>query len=221
MSVTAIVAEIEARAHALPRQNVPNLRILRREYSRQIRSLPPADVLAIATSLLAHARVHRFVADELIASHPAAFAALTRTKLEQLGAANASWDQVDSFATILTGPAWRNAQITDAAIASWAISENRWWRRTALVSTVPLNLRSQGATGDAPRTLQICRLLIDDRDDMVVKAMSWALRALSVQDPKAVSQFLEQNKSRLAPRVIREVKSKLTTGRKTNPSPAT
>jgi 3-methyladenine DNA glycosylase AlkD len=29
-------------------------------------------------------------------------------------------------------------------------------------------------------------LLVDDRDDMVVKAMSWALRELAKHDPKAV-----------------------------------
>jgi 3-methyladenine DNA glycosylase AlkD len=28
-------------------------------------------------------------------------------------------------------------------------------------------------------TLEVCRALIDDRDDMVVKALSWALRELA------------------------------------------
>ena len=57
-------------------------------------------------------------------------------------------------------------------------------------------------------------MLVHDRDDMVVKAMSWALRALAVRDPKAVERFLAQNREALAPRVLREVRNKLTTGLK-------
>jgi hypothetical protein len=33
-------------------------------------------------------------------------------------------------------------------------------------------------------------MLVHDRDDMVVKAMSWALRALSAKNPCAVEVFL-------------------------------
>jgi 3-methyladenine DNA glycosylase AlkD len=49
---------------------------------------------------------------------------------------------------------------------------------------------------------------------MVVKALSWALRELSKQDPGSVRQFLRQHNGRLAPRVVREVNSKLQTGLK-------
>ena len=58
-------------------------------------------------------------------------------------------------------------------------------------------------------------MLIEDRDDMIVKAMSWALRALAKRDPKAVDTFLKRYRSRLAPRVVREVGNKLRTGLKT------
>ncbi|HUS10646.1 MAG TPA: DNA alkylation repair protein, partial [Pyrinomonadaceae bacterium] len=64
----------------------------------------------------------------------------------------------------------------------WARSKNRWLRRTALVSTVPLNNKARGGRGDSERTLMICEMLLDDRDDMVIKALSWALRELSKRD---------------------------------------
>jgi 3-methyladenine DNA glycosylase AlkD len=60
----------------------------------------------------------------------------------------------------------------------------------------------------------VCRLLIDDHDDMVVKALSWALRELVVHDPDAVSAFLSEHADVLAARVKREVRNKLTTGLK-------
>lgn len=60
----------------------------------------------------------------------------------------------------------------------------------------------------------MCRLLVDDGDPMVVKALSWALRALAVRDAAAVRAFLEQHRARLAALVLREVRHKLETGRK-------
>lgn len=81
---------------------------------------------------------------------------------------------------------WLRGQVPDKLIHKWARSRDRWWRRAALVSTVALNIRSRDGYGDVPRTLAVCRLLLDDRDDMIVKAMSWALRGLIVHDANAV-----------------------------------
>jgi 3-methyladenine DNA glycosylase AlkD len=49
---------------------------------------------------------------------------------------------------------------------------------------------------------------------MVVKAISWALREAAKRDAAAVKQFISKHEDRLAPRVLREVRSKLLTGRK-------
>ena len=62
--------------------------------------------------------------------------------------------------------------------------------------------------------LAVCEILADDRDDMVVKALSWALRVLTPHDPTAVQHFLTTNHHRLAARVKRETHNKLTTGLK-------
>ena len=79
---------------------------------------------------------------------------------------------------------------------------------------MPLNRISAGGTGDTERTLGVCRLLVDDRDDMVVKALSWALRELVRHDVRSVRGFLSTHKKDLAARVVREVNNKITTGRK-------
>jgi 3-methyladenine DNA glycosylase AlkD len=128
-----------------------------------------------------------------------------------------SWCSVDAFARLLSGPAWLNGQLSDEVIRRWARSEDRWWRRAALVSTVALNTRSHGGYGDVPRTFAVCRPLVADRDDIVVKAMSWALRSLVPHDPDAVTEFLAANEDALAARVVREVRNKLETGLKTPP----
>ena len=58
----------------------------------------------------------------------------------------------------------------------------------------------------------MCTRLVADRDDMVVKALSWALRVLSKPDPKSVRKFLAEHRKDLASRVVREVETKLATG---------
>ena len=156
----------------------------------------------------------RWVAYELLSHHPGALDHLGVEEVERLGEGMADWGSVDAFGCSVSGPAWRRGRIPDAAVQRWAASSDRWWRRAALVSTVLLNLRSRGGTGDTERTLDICRRLAADGDDMVVKALSWALRELVVWDPEAVRRFLDIHHEVLAARVRREVRSKLETGRK-------
>jgi len=214
MNVAALVEEIEARVEGLPVRNALTLRRVRREYSKRMKARSPRDVVKVATALVAGRRVPRFIGDELIASRPDALATLDLAQLEHLGAGISSWDQVDCFACYLSGPAWREGLIDDQAIERWARSTDRWWRRAALVSTVPLNVKARGGRGDARRTLRICSLLAGDRDEMIVKALSWALRALIARDPDAVRRFISKNEGRLAALVRREVQCKLATGRK-------
>ncbi len=83
-----------------------------------------------------------------------------------------------------------------------------------MVCTIPLNLRSRGGKGDAQKTLMICEKVIDDRDKLVVKALSWALRELSKRDKTAVENFIQKHRERIHPLVLREVTAKLETGRK-------
>ena len=90
--------------------------------------------------------------------------------------------------------------------------EDRWWRRAALVSTVPLS--RQGLTENIPKTLRVCELLMPDRDDMIVKALSWALRELARKHKNVARSFLVENRRNLSPRVLREVECKLTSGLK-------
>ena len=212
-SVCNIVAAIEFDLKQLRIRNTSGIRKLRRRYSQVLKAEDADFVLRLARALC-KIEAHRWFAYEVIVNHRSAFERLGETALQELGRCINSWWTVDAFARILSGPAWLKGYVPDDLILKWARSKDRWWRRAALVSTVALNVRSQGGTGDAPRTLRICRLLARDPDDMVAKALSWALRALVVHDPKAVQAFLDEHDAILAARVKREVKSKLKTGLK-------
>jgi len=207
--------EIAARLDALPHRTAAELRHVRREVSEQLNDEESDVVLDFALELLATgAPGSHVIAYEAIRYHPTALSSLKWADIERLGSRMKSWGEVDTFACYVAGRAWRMGQISDRRIVKWARSSDRWWRRAALVSTVPLNVRAQGGQGDTARTLTICGELVDDRDPMVVKALSWALRELSVHDPDSVRAFVEANNRELASRIVREVKTKLETGRK-------
>lgn len=208
-----LAEEISASVAALPDSTVTSLRRIRREVSKRIATADAHSVIRLALALIEKPGL-RWVAYELINQHQAAGNHLNAETLRQLGQGIESWDTVDPFSVYLVGPAWRKRQVPDSLIHAWAQSDNRWWRRTALASTVALNNKARGGSGDVPRTLQVCRLLADDPDDMVVKALSWALRELVKHDAGAVAQFLGEYDSVLATRIKREVRNKLSTGLK-------
>jgi 3-methyladenine DNA glycosylase AlkD len=208
-----VASQIDAEIHALPVRNTPNVRGIRRKYSQMLKEASPEFVLDVVRTLVKEYG-YRGPAYELIANHRAAFQRVGEAEVEELGQGINSWWSVDSFARILAGPAWLKGQVSDDLIHRWARSEDRWWRRAALVSTVALNVRSRGGMGDVERTFGVCRLLVGDHDDMVVKAMSWALRELVVHDADGVREFLDEHEGVLAARVKREVRNKITTGLK-------
>ncbi len=213
----SLVAEIRHDLVSMPRKDATSFRFVRRAWSKRLKNSPGSFVVALARKLVSLGLWERIVAYELIVYHQPALNALSPKDVTSLGRGIKSWGEVDCFACYVAGPAWRLHRISDQLVRSWAHSPNRWWRRAALVSTVPLNNRARGGQTDVARTLKICRMLIHDRDDMVVKALSWALRELCKRDPLPVRSFLAQYDEQLAPRVKREVTNKLRTGLKNPP----
>ncbi|HXD34488.1 MAG TPA: DNA alkylation repair protein [Pyrinomonadaceae bacterium] len=213
--VEALEREIVGRINSLPAQNAEALRGIRREFSKKLKQASPKLVLQVAMQLASRSQTQfRFMAYELILKHSAALKAIEEKMLVKLGTGMDSWAAVDTFACYVAGPVWREGQVSDKLIRDWAASSDRWWRRAALVSTVPLNNKARGGSGDSERTLAVCRLLVKDRDDMVIKALSWSLRELAKRQPDVVADFLDRHANDLAPRVVREVKNKLRTGLK-------
>ena len=94
------------------------------------------------------------------------------------------------------------------------VRRDRWWQRTALASTVALNIAARGGHGDPKRTLRICSMFVGLNDPMLAKALSWSLRSLVQHDRAAVRAFLQRHDEELPALVRREVGTKLRTGLK-------
>jgi 3-methyladenine DNA glycosylase AlkD len=207
-------ATIRAALRRRARWTVAEWRELRREWSRQLRECPAGDVIRLAQALVQDGGWARQTAYELVAYHPTALSALTPGALCRLARGIADWGAADTFACLVAGVAWREGRLPTRQIHAWLRSTDRWQRRVAVVSTVALNVRARGGRGDVARTLAVCQRAVADRDDMVVKALSWALRSLVEWDRAGVAAFLDEQGAALAGRVTREVRSKLRTGRK-------
>jgi 3-methyladenine DNA glycosylase AlkD len=211
MSPEAAAAEIRAEVAALPRRDTPHMRALRKDWSARLKGTDAGEVIATAQAYeRAAPQEGKWVAYELIRHHKGAFAATTEAEVEDFAGRLASWYATDAFGTILSGPLWAKGRLPDAMFDAWSRSESRWLRRSALVAAVGLN-----ATGPDPaRTFPLCLRLAADRDDMVEKAVSWALRWLAQKNRSAVVAFMDEHGGQFCARVRREVRNKLTTGLK-------
>jgi 3-methyladenine DNA glycosylase AlkD len=215
MRPEAITAAIRAEIAGLPRRDTPSMRALRKAWSAKLKAAGALDVVALAQALeRAAPQEGKWIAYELIRHHVGAFGLVGAAEVEDFAGRIESWYATDAFGTVLSGPLWATGRLTDTLFAAWAQSPNRWLRRSALVATVGLNGNLPGRKGDPARTFPLCLALAEDRDDMVEKAVSWALRYLSQRDKAAVVGFMATHGDRFGARVRREVRHKLETGLK-------
>ena len=193
----------------------PNMKSLIKDWWVDLKTLQPEELILFAKKLVKTKIFEcNYVAFELLWKNKQALNLLSLNDIETLGENMDNWATTDAFSVTISGWAWRNNQISDENVLGWLNSDNLWWRRAAIVSTVGMNLKSRGGTGDTKRTLMICEKVVNDREDMIVKALSWALRELSKSDKAAVDNFMKKYDTHLAGRVQREVYTKLNTGRK-------
>lgn len=194
---------------------VPNLKIVLKEVKSQTKKWAPEDIIQLS-KLLIDTEVFECqqLAYELIGKDKKVLNALKVEDIDDLGKNLDNWISVDYYAALIVGYAWRVGKMNIEKIKGYLLSDDKWIRRIAVVSTVALNQKARGGTGDAVQTLEICQLVVDDHDDMIVKALSWALRELAKIEEQPVAEFLNLNENRLHRRVIREVSHKLNYGTK-------
>lgn len=190
-----------------PGARTQDVRNVRRLYSRLYEDADPKDLLLLAEQLIFE-EGYRFVPYELITHHPGAIEKLTPDRIIALGEGINDGSSADIYAQFILGPAWKKDIITDKHIDQWIASDDLWQRRAALVSTIYLD-------GDIERKLRYTERLLDDHEDLIIKALSRVLRSAIKIDSNAVLNFLEAHESRINSRILREVMNKITMGVKT------
>jgi 3-methyladenine DNA glycosylase AlkD len=193
----------------------PEIKAVMKETRKKYAPGKPAEWIDLCKSLVATGVFEcQGIAFEMIGRDRKLLDALTYEELSALGKNLDNWASVDHYSVGIFGVLWRKGVVQDSHIHALLESDNFWDRRVAVVSTVALNLKSRGGSGDTERTIRVCESVVDDHHDMIQKALSWALRELSKRDREAVISFLERYEDRLANRVVREVNHKLDFGTK-------
>ena len=193
----------------------PQLRLILKEATEATKAYTNRQKIDLAIEWV-KTNVHEMaqMAYELIGFNKALLSEVTKDDLKALNYELDNWASVDAYSVYLYGRAWKIGTLKDADLVKLVKSKNVWQRRVAVVSTIPLNRKDKKSLPQPDRTLMICDYVIADYEDMVVKALSWALRELSKQEPDIVRDYIEKHRGVLHKRVLREVNNKLTYGTK-------
>lgn len=193
----------------------PDVKAVTSEIRKKYGPGSPREWIGLCKALVATSVFEcQVLAFEMIGRDRKLMDALEFRDLQDVGKNLDNWASVDHYSVGIYGVLWGKGVVEDSHIYALLRSDNFWDRRVAVVSTVALNLKSRGGKGDTVRTIGVCQAVVDDHQEMIQKALSWALRELSKRDPVAVRLFLERTQNRLANRVLREVNHKLDFGTK-------
>ena len=130
----------------------------------------------------------------------------------------AHFDTVDTWVDLLTNWAntdglstWIIADIINkdpnltARLQEWTASENRWRRRAAAVSLVPIARK-----GDMlDQVFGIADQLMTDGDDMVRKGVGWLLKEASKEHPQEIRDYLLKWREEASALILRYASEKL------------
>lgn len=98
-----------------------------------------------------------------------------------------NWDLIDVTAPLIIGE--HLADRTRADLYKLAVSPELWQRRTAILSTFAFIKR-----GDPLTTLELAEILLQDKEDLIQKAVGWMLRETGKRcDVAILTQFLDEH----------------------------
>ncbi len=130
-------------------------------------------------------------------------------------AQQAGWAEVDSTCQSI----WTDKEVLarwdewDAFLDALSVAEKISLRRASLVLLIP-PLRHNADPRLTQRALVTLQRLQGERSPMISKAVSWLLRAMIAEQPETVRRYLAENAALLPSTVLRQVRTKLETGRK-------
>lgn len=107
-----------------------------------------------------------------------------------------NWDLIDLSAHHIVGPYL--LQKSKEPLVKFARSRSLWERRIAIISTFEY-IRD----GSFDTALQIARLLVEDTEDLIRKAVGWMLREIGKRDVKVEEKFLKKHYKKMPRTMLR------------------
>ncbi|MCW4050935.1 MAG: DNA alkylation repair protein [Candidatus Bathyarchaeota archaeon] len=116
-----------------------------------------------------------------------------------------NWATTDHMTTHMMAATIKKDPSLVEELLRWTGSENRWRRRAAAVSLVPI--ARKGEMFDD--VFRLADILMEDGDDMVQKGVGWLLKEASKRHPSEVREYLLEWRTRTSGLVLRYASEKL------------
>jgi 3-methyladenine DNA glycosylase AlkD len=101
----------------------------------------------------------------------------------------AIWATTDAICGLLLGPLLLQHPALGARMRVWARDRNMWVRRASIVGLIPCARRGESLD----LVYEIARHLHADREDLIQKAVGWALREAGKTDMPRLERYLRAN----------------------------
>lgn len=102
---------------------------------------------------------------------------------------SANWATTDAICGLLIGPLVAARPQLAAGVARWSADRNMWVRRASIVGLIPIARR--GIALDI--VYRTARTLHRDEEDLIQKAVGWALREAGKTDMERLERYLRAN----------------------------
>jgi 3-methyladenine DNA glycosylase AlkD len=116
-----------------------------------------------------------------------------------------NWANTDGFCTGIVFVTVQKDPALVRRLLDWTASENRWRRRAAAVSLVPIARRGEMLDD----VFRVADRLMEDRDDMAQKGVGWLLKEASKKHPQEIHDYLIRWKPKTTGLVLRYASEKL------------
>lgn len=181
---------------------VPQVRRQARGWLRLHGDLNPEDLRRLVRALWRR-RVHesRSFGVELLVGRLDVLTATDIELVEWILARANTWAHVDPVAVQIAGPLAEGEPSLGADLDRWAVDENFWLRRSALLAHL-LSLRR--GEGEWPRFVRYASQMLEEKEFFIRKAIGWVLREAGQATPERVTGFLTANLDRISGLSLRE-----------------
>jgi 3-methyladenine DNA glycosylase AlkD len=151
-----------------------------------------ADAMAFADALIVDRHLEtKSVGIEVVARYRRAFEPplLARWKRWLSGNHSANWATTDAMCGVLIGPLLVACPERAREMRAWSKDRNMWVRRASIVALIPLTRHGESLD----LLYEIARRLHADREDLIQKAVGWALREAGKTDMARLERYLRAN----------------------------
>lgn len=181
---------------------VPEIKAIARDYFKENgKKLSISDLLSIADECFkTEGREEQLFAVFIIAKRVNKMDRQTWRLVDNWVDYISNWETCDHLATQFAGKLLLSNIDLITDLKKWAKQTNIWRRRFAASATIPLN---HGSHSNPTATFEVLRPLVADNDDMVRKAVAWAIREAYKADNVSAVNFLLDVKDIAVPFVVK------------------